>query len=181
MTSTHDVSWGKRMVSLIDALTTAGGMIATIVMWLLAATVTYDVVLRSMGAPTLWASEVSIYLMLAVAFLGVGATQSVDGHFRMTIVRDMCPRPVRAIFDLFNLVVCMGFAIGFTYGAWKLISFSLMLNLNTPTIMQVPMWSLQILLLIGGVLLILANLRDTIRFFVHGAAARDAKSSNEVI
>jgi TRAP-type C4-dicarboxylate transport system permease small subunit len=119
--------------------------------------------------------------MMAVAFLGIGATQSVDGHFRMTIVRDLCPRPVRALFDLFNLVVCLVFAIGFTFGAWKLISFSLMLNLNTPTILEVPMWILQALLLIGGVLLILANLRDALRFFAEGPSARDAKSSSEVI
>lgn len=181
MASAHDESPQQKIVVLIDTLGTAGGLIATIVMWLLAATVTYDVILRSMGAPTLWASEVSIYLMLAVAFLGVGATQKVDGHFRMTLVRDLCPRPVRAAFDLFNLVVCLGFAVGFTYGAWKLISFSLMLNLSTPTILQVPMWILQVLLLLGGVLLILANLRDTLRFLAEGASARDAKSSNEVI
>jgi TRAP-type C4-dicarboxylate transport system permease small subunit len=181
MASTQHVSLRQRVVALIDKLSTAGGLVATIVMWLLAATITYDVILRSMGAPTLWASEVSIYLMMAVAFLGIGATQSVDGHFRMTIVRDLCPRPVRALFDLFNLVVCLVFAIGFTFGAWKLISFSLMLNLNTPTILEVPMWILQALLLIGGVLLILANLRDALRFIAEGAAARDAKSSNEVI
>lgn len=181
MASTHGVSLREKTVGLVDTINTAGGLIATIVMWLLAATVTYDVILRSMGEPTLWASEVSIYLMLAVAFLGVGATQSVDGHFRMSIVRDLCPRPVRVLFDLFSLVVCMGFAIGFTYGAWKLISFSLMLNLNTPTILQVPMWMLQVLLLLGGVLLILANLRDALRFFADGASARDVKSSNEVI
>jgi C4-dicarboxylate transporter DctQ subunit len=181
MASTDDLSQRQKMVALIDSLTTAGGLIATVVLWLLAATITYDVILRNMGAPTLWASEVSIYLMLAVAFLGVGATQSVDGHFRMTIVRDLCPRPIRALFDLFSLVVCLGFAIGFTYGAWKLISFSLMLNLNTPTILQVPMWILQVLLMLGGVLLILANLRDALRFFDDGVSARDAKSSNEVI
>lgn len=181
MASTHDLSPQQKIVVLIDTLSTAGGVISTIVMWLLAATVTYDVFLRSMGEPTLWASEVSIYLMLAVAFLGVGATQSVDGHFRMTIVRDMCPRPVRALFDLFSLLVCLGFAIGFTYGAWKLISFSLMLNLNTPTILQVPLWILQALLLLGGLMLILANLRDALRFSTDGASARDNKISNEVI
>lgn len=181
MASRYDESPPQKVVVLIDTLNAAGGFIATIIMWLLAATVTYDVILRSVGEPTLWASEVSIYLMLAVAFLGVGATQIVDGHFRMTLVRNLCPRPVRAAFDLFNLLVCLGFSIGFTYGAWKLISFSLMLNLNTPTILQAPIWILQSLLLLGGVLLILANLRDTIRFLAEGTSARDTKSSNEVI
>jgi hypothetical protein len=35
--------------------------------------------------------------------------------------------------------------------------------------------------MLGGVLLILANLRDALRFFDDGVSARDAKSSNEVI
>lgn len=169
------------MVRALDKLGSAGGVVATLTIWLLAITVTYDVVLRSIGAPTLWASEVSIYLMVAMAFLGIGATQSVDGHFRVTFVRDLCPPVVRTAFDLLSLAANLVFAAGFTYGAWKLVSFSILLGFKTPTILEVPMWLLQGLLLVGGVLLILANTRDVLRFIMEGHKARDGKSSSEVI
>ncbi len=156
------------IIRALDKLGSTGGVIATLTIYLLAMTVTYDVVLRSIGAPTLWASEVSIYLMVAMAFLGIGATQSVDGHFRVTFVRDLCPPKVRAVFDLFSLVANLIFAGGFTYGAWKLVSFSIMLGFTTPTILGVPMWLLQGFLLMGAVLLILANIRDILRFIMEG-------------
>lgn len=168
-------------VRALDYLGNAGSVIATVTIWLLAITVTYDVILRAIGAPTLWASEVSIYLMIAMAFLGAGATQSVDGHFRVTFVRDLCPAKVRAAFDLLSLIANLAFALGFTYGAWKLASFSIMLGFKTSTILEIPMWILQGFLLVGGVLLILANLRDVLRFILHGHKVRDTNGSSEVI
>ncbi|WP_342641561.1 TRAP transporter small permease [Rhodoligotrophos ferricapiens] len=171
----------RPLLKVLDRLGDAGGALATIVMWLLAITVTYDVILRTLGIPTLWPAEVSIYLMIALAFFGVGATQGVDGHFRVTFLRDLCPPKVRAALDIFALLLSLAFAIGFTIGAWKLASFSAMLNFKTSTILQVPMWILQGLMVIGGVLLSLATLRDLLLVFVHGSALRDKSGASEVI
>lgn len=170
-----------KWVHALGKLEAAGGAIATLMMWLLAITVTYDVIVRTLGAPTLWTSEVSIYLMMALAFFGIGATQSVDGHFRVTFVRDLCPPKVRALFDLVGLCANMLFSLGFTYGAWKLVSFSWMLGFKTSTILQIPMWLLQSMLVLGGVLLTLANARDILKFMLEGHAFRDAQSAQEVI
>lgn len=169
------------VVRVLDALGRLGGHLTTAVIWLLAITVTYDVILRSLGIPTLWASEVSIYLMIAMAFLGVGATQGIDGHFRVTFVRDLCPPAVRTALDIFALTVSVLFAAGFTYGAWKLSAFSWMLNFKTSTILHVPMWLLQGLMVVGGVLLLLATLRDLILVLLKGHVVRDNSSAGEVI
>jgi C4-dicarboxylate transporter DctQ subunit len=171
----------RAVVKGLDRLGQYGGVLATLVTWLLAVTVTYDVILRSLGIPTLWAAEVSIYLMIAMAFFGVGATQSADGHFRVSFVRDLCPRPVRTALDVFALLLSLLFAVGFTYGVWKLVSFTWMLNFRTSTILQLPMWMLQGLMLVGGVLLILATLRDLIMVFLVGADFRDRTGGGEVI
>ncbi len=170
-----------QVVGALDFLGRIGGMLTTLVIWLLAITVTYDVVLRSLGIPTLWAAEVSIYMMIAMAFLGAGATQSVDGHFRVTFVRDMCPPTVRFVLDVVALVLAIAFAIIFTIGAWRLTSFSWMLSFKTSTLLEIPLWILQGLMVIGGVLLILASVRDLLLVFAHGSAYRDNKSGAEVI
>ncbi|MFG1396182.1 TRAP transporter small permease [Roseixanthobacter pseudopolyaromaticivorans] len=165
----------------LDRLGDLGGYLSTLIVWLLAITVTYDVVLRTLGVPNLWASEISIYLMIAMAFVGIGATQQVDGHFRVTFVRDLCPPAVRKVLDIFALLVSLGFALAFTWGAWQLVSFSWMLNFTTSTILHVPMWFLQGFLLLGGVLLVLAVLRDLLMVLTLGAAFRDQSGSGEVI
>lgn len=165
----------------LERLGTATGAIATAIIWLLAITVTYDVLLRTLGIPTLWAAEVSIYLMIAMAFLGAGTTQSVDGHFRVTFLRDLSPAPVRLAMDIFALTLSFAFALAFTYGAWKATSFSWMLDFKTSTILQVPIWFLQGLMVVGGILLALATLRDLIMVYFHGAAHRDRSGSSEVV
>jgi C4-dicarboxylate transporter DctQ subunit len=169
------------VIRVLDALGRLGGHLATAGMWLLAITVTYDVFLRALGVPTLWASEVSIYLMIAMAFLGVGATQGIDGHFRVTFIRNLCPPAVRTALDIIALTLSVLFAAGFTYGAWKLAAFSWMLNFKTSTILHVPMWFLQGLMVIGGVLLVLATLRDLILVLLKGHVVRDNAGAGEVI
>jgi TRAP-type C4-dicarboxylate transport system permease small subunit len=171
----------KFLIRFIDRVGDASGLLATIAIWLLTFTVTYDVVLRFLGQPNLWASEVSIYLMVALAFLGVGSTQRADGHFRVTFVRDLCPGPVRTALDILALGASVLFGAAFTIGAWNLASFSMMLNLRTSTLLEVPMWVLQGLLVVGGFLFTVAALRDLIEVIQHGSAHRDASSPSEVV
>lgn len=170
-----------KVVGTLDLLGRVGGVLTTLVIWLLAITVTYDVVLRLLGIPTLWAAEVSIYLMIAMAFLGAGATQSVDGHFRVTFIRDLCPPKIRFALDVLSLTVAIAFALIFTIGAWRLTSFSWMLGFKTSTLLEIPLWILQGLMVLGGALLVLASVRDLLLVFIHGSAIRDNKASAEVI
>jgi len=176
---------GGRLSAALGALNRLerlGGLISTLVIWLLAVTVTYDVALRFLGIPTLWAAEVSIYLMIAMAFIGAGSTQGVDGHFRVTFIRDMCSPGMRTALDVLSLLLSLAFAILLTAGVWRLTSFSWMLDLRTSTILEIPMWILQGLMLLGGVLLALATLRDLVLVLIHGSAVRDDKSgAGEVI
>lgn len=170
------------VITVLDRLGRIGGVLTTLTIWLLAITVTYDVALRTFGVPTLWAAEVSIYLMIAMAFLGAGATQNVDGHFRVTFVRDLCPPKLRTCLDVVALLLATAFAVLFTIGAWKVTSFSWMLDFKTSTLLEIPLWILQGLMVIGGVLLTLATLRDLLLVAVHGSAARDSKAgAGEVI
>lgn len=169
------------VVRLVDGLGTLGGHFSNLGIWLLAMMVTYDVVLRTIGEPTLWAAEVSVYVMLAIAFLGAGSTQAVDGHFRVTFIRDMFPPAGRTVLDVLSLIFALGFALMFTWGAWTLVSFSWLLDFRTSTILQVPLWIMQGFMLIGGVLLSLATLRDLIRVVQYGSVVADEAEGIDVI
>ena len=169
------------LLRTLDRVGDLGELIATVATWLLAFTVTYDVVLRTLGEPTLWAAEVSIYLMVAAAFLGAGATQKVGGHFRVTFLRDLLPSGGRAALDLISAASTLLFALLLTAGAWKLVSFSWMLNFQTSTLLQVPLWILQGLIVAGGILLTLEALAEVLRILREGAAVRDQAGRSEVI
>lgn len=171
----------KALLHAVDRLGDLGAAIATLVTWLLAFTVTYDVVLRTLGEPTLWAAETSVYLMIAAAFLGAGSTQAIGGHFRVTFLRDHLPAAIRTVFDLISAGCGLLFAILLTIGAWRLVSFSWMLDFRTSTLLQVPLWLLQGFILIGGILLALACFRDLVLIARDGSAVRDQSGPSEVI
>lgn len=170
-----------RIAAAAGLINQAGGHLATLSLWILTAIVFMDVVLRALGSPSLWASEVSVYLMLAVAFLGAGATQAVDGHFRVTFLRDLFGPGVRRGLDALAFGISTVFAVLFTIGSWKLASFSWMLDFRSPTMLQIPLWLLQGLMALGGVLLTLATLRDFLLVLLYGSQARDPRSGGEVI
>lgn len=172
----------RGLVKAVDHVGTVGAYVSTLGMWLLAAVVTVDVGMRLLGIPNLWAAETSVYLMLAIAFLGAGATETADGHFRVTFVRDRFGALGRRIFDALALGVATLVAGAFTWGAWNLASFSWMLEFRTPTVLQVPLWLLQGLMVVGGAFLTLASLANMLRALVPGGVDRDLTAgTGEVI
>lgn len=170
----------RPLIVALDASGRLSNLVAITVIWLLALVMICDVAMRGLGIAQLWASEVSIYLMVALAFLGASATLSVDGHFRVTFLRDLCPKPVRFIMDLFSVFLTLGIAIGMSYGAWQVVSFSLMLNLTTSTLLRIPLYLLYGLVLVGSVLLTLAALREVVLVLVKGTQHRDDSQTQEV-
>lgn len=167
-------------VRLLDGVGHFGRHVATSVIWALAAVMVYDVTMRGLGVAQLWASEISIYLMLALAFLGAGATLSADGHFRVTFVRDLCPAPIRFTMDVFSVMLTFAVSVAMSYGAWQVVSFSLMLNLTTSTLLRIPLYLLYGVILAGSLMLSLASLREVILVLLRGSAHRDESQTQEV-
>lgn len=171
----------SRLLRFLDWLGTCGNAFAVAVIWLLAVVMAYDVAMRGLGVAQLWASEVSIYMMLALAFLGSGATLSADGHFRVTFVRMLCPERVRFVLDVFAVLLTLAVAAAMTWGAWKVVAFSIMLNLTTSTILRVPLYLLYGVIFLGCLLLAIAALRELILVLRLGAKHRDHGTSGEVV
>ena len=151
-----------------DKLAAASAALTTAVIWALAALILYDVAMRTLNVPVLWAAEISVYAMIALAFLGAGATQQADGHFRVTFLRDISPPRWRIAFDLVSAAMTLLLAVLFTLGAIYAVSFSLKLGFKTSTLLQIPVWILQSFVLLGGVFLTLAALQELIMLAVHG-------------
>ncbi len=148
---------------VIEKLNSWASHVAHGSLWLLSAVVFYDVILRSLGHPTLWGSELSVYLMLAIAFLGAGHTSSEGGHFRVTVLIDLMGPRARRFCDLLTALLGLVFTVLFTHGAYKLAAFAFQLSFHTPTYLRVPVGLLQGIVFVGGVFLALALFQDIVR------------------
>jgi C4-dicarboxylate transporter DctQ subunit len=153
----------SRAQAVLSAVNAVASHIAHASLWLLTAVVLWDVLWRSFGAPTIWGAEVSVYLMLALAFLGIGHTWSEDGHFRVTLLVGRFGPRARLSIEFFCTVVALVFVVLFSYGAFKLSLFAYQMNFSTPTVLKLPLVYLYGLVFLGGVSLAVALLEDMIR------------------
>lgn len=147
----------------IEQLNAWASAVAHLALWVLAALIAFEVVLRSAGSPTVWGAEVSVYLMLALAFLGAGHTWGEGGHFRVTALVGLFGAGSQRLLEAVCTVLALLFTMLFTWGAWKLAAFSFELNFRTPTVLQMPVGLLQGVVFLGGLFLCLALVQDLLR------------------
>lgn len=139
----------------LETALTGGSVLGAICIWLIAAIVTYDVIMRFAGAPTLWALEISTYLMIGAATFGSGLAVIRGDHFAVEILPDaLAPRRRRWLALASNLV-CLGLMLFVVYGFWRLIGLSIRLDMKSATILRVPLVYPQAAVLAGFALMVL--------------------------
>jgi TRAP-type C4-dicarboxylate transport system permease small subunit len=137
-------------LSLAGALAGGAALIATTLI------ITYDVIVRFMGSPTIWATEISGYLLIAIAVLGAAETLRRNEHFAMTLLADSLKERARRRLALVVWSLVFLLVAGLVSGIVDLIANSLRYNLRSYTIVQAPLALPQIVLLLGFLALTLA-------------------------
>lgn len=162
------------MSRFLQLLIRGGEWASVLATWAITLIVTFDVVARFLGSPTLWAMEISGYLMLGAAVLAAGETLRRGGHFDVRLFVEMLPPRVQAWLDLFVDLVSTLLVIALTVGAFQLLSQSFRFGFTSPTVLHVPLVYPQAVFLLGIVLLViayLARLAERIQALRHPAKA----------
>lgn len=130
--------------------------IATAIVALLAFPICYDVIARSLGYPTIWVFETTLYALGASAFLANATTLKTGAHFRITLLGKVLPR-FRPYLDGFALLVTLAFGllllVAGTGYAWE--SFSR--GIESATLLSVPLYIPQSEIALGGFALTLQS------------------------
>jgi TRAP-type C4-dicarboxylate transport system permease small subunit len=125
--------------------------------------VVYDVAARALGYPTLWALEVSGYLMIAASVLAAGEVMQKGGHFEVRLFVDMLSPAAQAIIYRAVAIVTAAFSIAIAFGCVQLVQQTYAFGFRSPTLLQVPLVVPQSVLCIGLGLLSLAAVLRAIR------------------
>lgn len=124
---------------LVEAILFAGAALGALSTWLIGGIVTYDVVLRYLGMPTLWALEISTYLMLGAATFGSGLAVLRGDHFAVDLLSlNLTERP-RQWLALVRNLASLGLMVFVAYGFWQLMSLSLKLDMKSATLLRIPL------------------------------------------
>ena len=103
----------------VDKLAVFIGRVTMMLIVLLTGVMLYEVVLRYVfEAPTLWASEMSLWLA-GFVFLCAGLyAMQQRSHIRIVLLYDAVPRWVQRIFDSISTVLIVAFAFFLIYGGY---------------------------------------------------------------
>ena len=140
----------KRMLAAIEKISTGFGYASGALVFLMMISIVFDVIMRHVfNAPTIWADEVSCYLLVGITFLGAAYTLKIDGHIRVeAIITRFGPgirRYLEIVLDVFSLI----FLAIFAWQACKLVADSYSSARITPTLLRTPLYIPQIVFALG--------------------------------
>ena len=118
----------------------------------LCAVVLYEIAARYLfDAPTIWAQEISVYLLLACAFFGFAPTMYAGEHIRIDLLVKRLGRARSAL----ELATCLAIA---AWGGYETVLQSLRFGRRSLTLLAVPVWIPQLVVPVGMLLLCAAAL-----------------------
>jgi len=153
------------LIRFLDACLETGVRIGSLSIWLISGIVFIDVTLRFFGAPTLWALEVSTYLMIGAAVMASGKAVADGSHFSVRLLPDALTPLRRRVLDFVIQAAGFGLLCFICMGFFDLLMLSIDLKMRSPTLLQVPLWIPQGVTFAGFVIMALGFVRKVIAVF----------------
>ena len=138
------------VLSLIEKISLVLGYISGGFAFLMMVIIGYDVVMRHVfDDPTIWADEVSCYLLVGVTFLGAAYTLRMDGHVRIETITDRLGQKTRTRLEFVTDVLSLVFLAIFARQAYWLVKDSYASIKISATLLRTPLYLPQLLFAIG--------------------------------
>lgn len=145
-------------------LTDVAAMVAAASVLVMLALVVYSVAMRYfVNAPKPWVDEVVGFMLVGSVMFAVAEALRRGEHISIDLLTDrLGPRGRRAA-AVFGLLAVLATAAAIAWEGWETVAFARMLGLMTEGYVTLPLWLLQLMVPIGGVLLLLAALAELLR------------------
>lgn len=130
--------------------------LSAIFMGLLSVMVFYEVISRYVfDSPTIWANELSTYLLQFIVFFSMGYLVIKDEHLKVTFFIDKVKGRASKALKIFNHLLIIPYAsILLIYGL-NVTKTTFERDATSPTLLAVPLWIPNSFIFLGGALLIL--------------------------
>ncbi len=139
----------------IDRLSAAGGAVAALALLAMALVVGFEVASRYLfNAPTIWAWDVNVQLMMLMVLLGMADVYRRDLNVRVDLLTAGLPPRRRAILDLVAtpaLLLVFGVML---WTGWSYAAQSWSRGQTAPTIFAPPLWPITFMIPLGAALVL---------------------------
>ncbi len=142
------------IINLVTKTSTALGYLSGGLVLAMMISLGYDVVARHVfNSPTIWADELSGYLLVAITFLGAAYTLTMDAHVRVDTLIDRLDGKKRRGVIFVTDVVSLVFLWVYGWQAYRLAIDAYVSVKISPTLLRTPIFIPQVVLPIGLTLL----------------------------
>lgn len=142
--------------NVIDGFARGLFWISALMISAMALAVVYEVGGRYLfGRPTIWVSETSSYMLVAVAFLGAGWTLRIDGHIRMELLGEAGGAAGRMLSDFMMYFVGAAVSLALVWTGWNMTASNYAFGWKSSTLLATPLWIPQLLIPLGSFALLL--------------------------
>lgn len=144
------IGFAKMIGQVITAISIA-------LMLFLAIPIAYEAIMRSLGYPTIWVFETTLYSFIFLGFLGNVLAVKANAHFRVTCIPELFPR-ARHAFDLLAHFSVMLFAVLIIASGAYFVWYSWSNEIVSDSLLEIPMWIPQLSFPLGGLGLLIQTL-----------------------
>lgn len=148
----------------IRILTDAAAGVAAASVLAMLALVSYSVGMRYLfNRPEPWVDEIVGYLLVGSVMFAVAEAMRRGEHISIDLLTDRLRPRARRAAAVFSLIAVLATAAALLWEGWATVAFARMLGLMTEGYVTLPLWTLQLMMPIGGALLLLACLAELLR------------------
>jgi len=157
---------GQAYSSAKSALRRVTGNMAMLSEWVLLAMtviVFYDVVMRYIfNSPTIWALEMSEYMLVFLAFIGAAEMQRQKANIKMDYLYVKFPPGMRRSVDLFTSLLMLLFSFLLLRASFKLTLTAYKYGSASNSLLETPLYIPYSIVFIGMFLLLLQSIVDIV-------------------
>jgi len=167
-----------RLTALFDHIITWMAILAGVLLAFSVISVTISVATRYFfNFPIGWVTEISAYILLYITFMVAAWVLKEEAHVTIDIILELLRPGVQSFINIITSYICATVCLILTFfGAretWELYKTGYF----TPTELELPKWSINIIIFVGSLLLFIQFLR---RGHEHMRIRRDAKNKRQV-
>jgi C4-dicarboxylate transporter DctQ subunit len=142
--------------------------------------VIYGVVLRyALNRPQSWLDELVGYLLVATVMLGAADALRQREHIAIDIITGKLDRKKRFWVAILALLSVAATAFLFIYEGWGAVAFSKMVDMRSTGHLDMPIWTMQLLIPVGGALLLLNAVTLLLRLLTKDLAVDDVAPASD--
>ena len=147
------------LIRFIDKMNRWIGRIVSYLVIVMILTIMYEVIARYFfGSPTLWVTELNIYVLCGYILLAGGATLADNGHVRVDIFWGTLSTRNKALTDIITSGLLFAFCLALVWKGGEMAIRSFVNSAASAEAMGWPLYPSQFMVPLGGFLLLLQGL-----------------------